>query len=201
MFGFPRLKQEMAAHNDMDTINEYLLERLATFTGPDWEQEDDVMLVSLRGRQPPSDSQADAWQIRTQFTIPSRPGNERQAMDLVAASLNEVALDDERMQKLKTAVAEATMNAMEHGNDYDPEKDVDIEVSTSPTAVRVRITDQGSTGLISHAQAPDLVAKLAGEQSPRGWGLFLIQNMVDEMKTHSDGGQHTIELLMNLDPN
>jgi hypothetical protein len=45
---------------------------------------------------------------------------------------------------------------------------------------------------------PDLEAKLQGLQSPRGWGLYLIRNMVDEVNTHSDGVHHTIELTLKL---
>ena len=48
------------------------------------------------------------------------------------------------------------------------------------------------------AATPDLELKLAGEQTPRGWGLFLIKNMVDEMNVSSDDTHHTIELVMNL---
>ena len=39
----------------------------------------------------------------------------------------------------------------------------------------------------SDAEAPDIERKLAGEQKPRGWGLFLIKNMVDSMDVTSDG--------------
>ena len=45
---------------------------------------------------------------------------------------------------------------------------------------------------------PDLKAKLKGAQSPRGWGLLLIKNMVDEMHITSDAVHHTIELVINL---
>jgi anti-sigma regulatory factor (Ser/Thr protein kinase) len=45
---------------------------------------------------------------------------------------------------------------------------------------------------------PDLEAKLAGQQTPRGWGLFLIQNMVDEMNVVSDDVHHTMELILHL---
>jgi hypothetical protein len=44
---------------------------------------------------------------------------------------------------------------------------------------------------------PNLEAKLAGEQSPRGWGLFLIEKMVDAMRTSTDDQYHTIELEMS----
>ena len=63
----------------------------------------------------------------------------------------------------------------------------------------VRITDEGLGGPIGEAETPDLDAKLAGLQKPRGWGLFLIENMVDEIRVSDAGGRHTVELVLNLE--
>jgi hypothetical protein len=52
--------------------------------------------------------------------------------------------------------------------------------------------------MIAEREAPDLDAKLAGLQSPRGWGLFLIKNMVDEMNIITDDTHHTVELIVRL---
>jgi hypothetical protein len=38
-----------------------------------------------------------------------------------------------------------------------------------------------------------------GTQTPRGWGLFLIQNMVDEVRVSGNPNHHTIELVMHLE--
>jgi serine/threonine-protein kinase RsbW len=46
---------------------------------------------------------------------------------------------------------------------------------------------------------PDLEAKLEEMQTPRGWGLFLIQNMVDEVRVSGSPDHHTIELVMHLE--
>jgi anti-sigma regulatory factor (Ser/Thr protein kinase) len=43
---------------------------------------------------------------------------------------------------------------------------------------------------------PDLAAKLAGEQTPRGWGLFLIKNLVDDLHVRSTQTQRTIDLIL-----
>ena len=63
---------------------------------------------------------------------------------------------------------------------------------------RVR-AGQGGGRPIPQLEVPDLEAKLAGLQSPRGWGLFLIEKMVDEMRVTSDETHHTIELVMHLE--
>jgi anti-sigma regulatory factor (Ser/Thr protein kinase) len=111
-----------------------------------------------------------------------------------------LGLPPERLERLKTAVAEATMNAMEHGNGYRPEVPVDILVLLSGSELAVRITDRGGSPVpVPDPEVPDLAAKLEGLQTPRGWGLFLIQNMVDDMNITGDREHHTVELVMHLE--
>ena len=54
MFGFPRLQALLGEHADGDTVKEFLLAQLADFTGPNWEQEDDVTLVTLQRKALPA---------------------------------------------------------------------------------------------------------------------------------------------------
>ena len=96
------------------------------------------------------------------------------------------------------------MNAMEHGNHFQADLPVEIEILLDEKAVSGRdlvicIRDHGGGKEIPETVLPDLDAKLAGLQSPRGWGLFLIKKMVDEMRTFSDETHHTIELILHLE--
>jgi serine phosphatase RsbU (regulator of sigma subunit)/anti-sigma regulatory factor (Ser/Thr protein kinase) len=207
MYGFPRVQNLLTGCETHDDLIVCSLDSLRQFTGAGWEQEDDVTLLSLH-RAVGSDDSASApdalsrsvpageWRTLAEIEIASQPGNERLAAEQVAAAVAEI-LPLARLERLKTAVAEATMNAMEHGNQYQPDVPVQIWVDESPAAVRVCIVDQGGGQFLGDAEAPDLEAKLAGLQSPRGWGLFLIQAMVDEMKVSSDDRHHTVELVMN----
>ena len=120
-------------------------------------------------------------------------------MERVAAAVAPLGIEPRRLEQLKTAVAEATMNAIEHGNDSREELPVDIEVAVAGGVLTVRITDEGACGPIGEAETPDLDLKLAGLQKPRGWGLFLIENMVDEIRVSDAGGRHTVELVLNLE--
>jgi anti-sigma regulatory factor (Ser/Thr protein kinase) len=120
-------------------------------------------------------------------------------METVAQAVRDLNIRGENLERLKTAVAEATMNAMEHGNHYRAEVPVLIEVSASDTQLSIKITDEGSGPPAFHAETPDLEAKLKGMQSPRGWGLFLIKNMVDDMEVTGDEHHHTVELILHLE--
>ncbi len=148
-----------------------------------------------------ADDQASSGEDRlllTEFRVPSEPGNERIAMRQVAEAVRDLDLPQKRVDELKTAVAEATMNAMEHGNKFQPEVPVLVRVFASRASLSVGITDQGGAPPDVHAQTPDLEAKLANLQTARGWGLFLIENMVDELNVTSDEHTHTVELVIKL---
>lgn len=198
IFGFERVRQLVAEHSG-DELIANILGVYTQFTGPDHQQEDDMTLVTL-AYDPDRTAEPEAQQT-LQFELPSLPGNERLAAQRVLESLPELGitgLDAGHLKRLETAVAEATMNAMEHGNGYNPALPARISLSREGERLRIRISDQGETP-IPQAAAPDLAAKLSGEQSPRGWGLFLIRNMVDEMNTYHEPGHNTIELLVNLE--
>lgn len=124
--------------------------------------------------------------------LPTAPGNERLAMDHVALVLVD-RLPTAALDRLCTAVAEATMNAMEHGNGNDPALTVRLEVLAGADDVVVRVTDHGA-GRGTDVEEPDLGAKLAGRQHARGWGLFLIRNLVDDLHDTTRDGLHTVEL-------
>jgi serine/threonine-protein kinase RsbW len=133
-----------------------------------------------------------------ELSIPSEPGNERRATEEVARAVSGLGVPQRTLERLKTAVAEATMNAMEHGNHYRAEVPAVIEVSASDAELSIKITDEGSGPPAFHSEVPDLEAKLEGMQTPRGWGLFLIKNMVDDMNVTGDEHHHTVELVTYL---
>jgi serine/threonine-protein kinase RsbW len=138
-------------------------------------------------------------ELLAEFSVPSEPGNERLVMETVAEAVGGLDIRGENLERLKTAVAEATMNAMEHGNKYRPEVPVEVRVEVMERDLMVRITDKGSGPPPPRGgDVPDLEAKLEGMQTPRGWGLFLIKSMVDEMSISGDDGHHTIELVVHL---
>src|SRR5204862_145126 len=124
MFSFPRLRDLLARPACSNELIPCMVAELAAFTGPDWEQEDDVTFVSLARETEPEPFILNTGEAATEdapaqgddpgtgrrlaeFTITSQPGNERQAMDRVAEAVAQLGISAARMEKLKTAVAEA----------------------------------------------------------------------------------------------
>jgi serine phosphatase RsbU (regulator of sigma subunit)/anti-sigma regulatory factor (Ser/Thr protein kinase) len=199
MFGFPRLKDAVARYPGGAELISCVLDDLRQHTGPDAEQEDDITMVTLaRTRRPAALGQPARTAQVVEFEVPSAEGNERLAVARVTTVVQPLGLPDAPLKRLQTAVAEATMNAMEHGNRYREDQPVTVRVLTGPDEVRVQIVDNGGGREDSHDEVPDIEAKLVGLQRPRGWGLFLIKEMVDEAHESVEAGLHTLELVMRL---
>jgi serine phosphatase RsbU (regulator of sigma subunit) len=52
MFGFPRLRALVAEYGQKRSLAEFLMEELYSFAGEEWEQEDDITLLTLRCSPP-----------------------------------------------------------------------------------------------------------------------------------------------------
>jgi anti-sigma regulatory factor (Ser/Thr protein kinase) len=176
-----------------------LLTQLQRFTGADWEQEDDITMVTLRRTMAAGGANGRVSCLALRFTLPSEPGNEREAMERVVAAVRPLGLAERRVERLGTAVSEATMNAIEHGNQGNADIPVEVEVVSTDSELVVRIRDIGEGPEATEVEQPDIEAKLAGLQKPRGWGLFLIENMVDELRVIDTDGRHTVELVLQLE--
>lgn len=202
MYGFSRLMGRVAKKTKDDDMCNALVTDLEYWTGQDADQEDDVTLVVIRRTASAVDSASafgkdPADELLTEFTIASQEGNERVAIERVAEVVSPLGLAPARLEKLKMAVGETVMNAIEHGNDNDPTLDVAIKVVANADRVSVKVSDHGGDKEMPEVAAPDLEAKLAGEQTPRGWGLFLIGEMVDEVNRVRENGARIVELVMN----
>ena len=218
MFGFPRLRELMATELPSTELLDHLLDELHGFVGKGWDQEDDITLVALQRTGgfdsaidevpvdatsatsvgPPAAPRQDA-RVLLRASLPGEQGNERVAMDQVAAAVAKLGIQPDRVERLKTAVSEAAMNAIEYGSQNDPTIPVDIAVDLDGDDLVVRITDRGLSGPIGATEEPDLERKLAGDQKPRGWGLFLIKHMVDEMEVTPHGTGQTVTLTLHLE--
>jgi serine phosphatase RsbU (regulator of sigma subunit)/anti-sigma regulatory factor (Ser/Thr protein kinase) len=199
MFGFPRLKETMAGSPGGRELIDLVISELEAFTGPGAEQEDDITMVTLqRSAGGAMVAPSANGTVLAEFELASEPGNEREAIARVEAAVAGTGLEQARLDRLKTAVAEATMNAMEHGNEYRADRPVSIRVLGSADTLRVQVSDLGGVTELPEREIPDLEAKLAGRQKPRGWGLFLIEQMVDEARVTGDEGRRTLELVVRL---
>jgi serine phosphatase RsbU (regulator of sigma subunit)/anti-sigma regulatory factor (Ser/Thr protein kinase) len=215
MFGFPRLRELMATELPSSELLDHLLDELHGFVGRGWDQEDDITLVTLQrtGGGAAALMQAEAegaealtgndletpgGRVLLDIALPGASGNERLAMDRVAEAVAGLGIAPARLEQLRTAVSEAAMNAIEYGSQNDPTIPIEVEAVVEADDLVIRITDRGLGGPLGDAEEPDIEKKLAGEQKPRGWGLFLIKHMVDAMEVTAHGTGQTVTLTLHL---
>jgi len=87
-------------------------------------------------------------------------------------------LDEDERFRLGMAVREAAVNAVLHGNEYDPAKKITVSLENTGTQLVISVADEGK-GL-----DPDtLPDPLAPENLLRGTGrgIFLIRSFMDEV--------------------
>ena len=120
-----------------------------------------------------------------ELAVPSRLGLEQVAVDAAASLAKLMGFSEDRIEDLKTAVEEACINAIEHGNKENANIKVLVELAADDSELQVNIHDQGE-GIPESIERPDIDAKMAGKQTSRGWGLFLIQSLMDEVEFNRD---------------
>jgi serine/threonine-protein kinase RsbW len=90
----------------------------------------------------------------------------------------EAGLDEDERFKVTMAAREAAVNAVLHGNEYDPSKKIAVSLENTGTALIISIADQGKG--LDPETLPD---PLAPENLLRGTGrgIFLIRSFMDEV--------------------
>ena len=132
--------------------------------------------------------------------LPSRMGYEKVAMGTASAMAKLLGFPPERIEDLKTAIAEACINAIEHGNRLNEKLSVGVVFSAGPHELEVKVIDDGK-GMKKQPEKPDFDRKMLGEEDPRGMGMFLIQALVDEAEwvAGTDGNSSYVRLVIRLD--
>lgn len=137
--------------------------------------------------------------VVTELRLPTRLGFEKVAMNTAASVAQIMGFSDERVEDLKTAVAEACINAIEHGNQLNERLVVVVTLSMDDESLEVKIRDHG-TGVSRAAAVPDIDRKMHGEEEPRGMGMFLIQALVDEVEYGREPAGSYARLVIHLNP-
>jgi len=145
----------------------------------------------------------DQAMIRKVWQLESELGQEKTVVRELKQAIRASHLPELRVDEIATAVSEACLNAIEHGNRC--AKDVPVNVTMLVHADRIlfRICDRGSgtdaacvQPSADMAQAKDKI----GQRDPRGWGLLLMRHYADEVRAGCEGGEFCVELLFRREP-
>jgi serine/threonine-protein kinase RsbW len=95
-------------------------------------------------------------------------------------------------------VAEACLNAIEHGNKMDTSTKVGITLTIEESKLQVSVKDEGKG--FKEIPNPSIENKIGGKDKPRGWGIFLIKSLVNEVifEPNPEGG-NLVRMIIYLD--
>lgn len=121
----------------------------------------------------------------TQFTVemvfPSQLGYEKIARDAIGSLARSMGFDPDRVDDLRTALSEACINAIEHGNQRRSHLRIHITCTIARNRLVVVVRDEGLRfHPAQQVETASIEQKLAGLASARGMGLMLIEQLVDE---------------------
>ena len=130
--------------------------------------------------------------------VPSVLGCEKVAMEFAASVAKAMDFSADRIEDLKTAVAEACTNAIEHGNKMDAATKVGVTLTVVNGRLQVDVEDEGrGVGMV---KTPDIDSKMAGDGDRRGWGIFLINSLMDEVTFESTPeGKNVVKMIIHLE--
>jgi serine/threonine-protein kinase RsbW len=115
---------------------------------------------------------------RITYTLESSLDSVNKVEQTAEQMAKKAGIEEDEIFRISMAVREAAVNAVLHGNSYDPEKRITASFENTGEALVIRISDQGKG--LDPATLPD---PLAPENLLRGSGrgIFLIRSFMDEV--------------------
>jgi serine/threonine-protein kinase RsbW len=118
-------------------------------------------------------------QQTVEIILPNQLGYERVVMSSVAAFAKCFGFLPDRIEDLKTAVAEACINAVQHGNKARPDARVVVTMTFRDNVLNISVLDEGD-GFKQVPKDPDIVRIMNKLDPPVGFGVFLMKKLMDE---------------------
>ena len=132
---------------------------------------------------------------RFSYTLDSTLDTVDSAEQTASRIASESGFGEDEVMQIAMAVREAAVNAVLHGNAYDPDKKVELEFVRTKQDLVITIRDQGK-GLdparIPDPLAPENLLKTSGR------GIFLIRSFMDDVKITPSQAGTEIKLIKHV---
>jgi serine/threonine-protein kinase RsbW len=119
---------------------------------------------------------------RVSYTLESSLESVNKAEQAARDLAVKAGFDEEETDRIAMSVREATVNAVLHGNQYDPKKRVTVAFEVTAESLSVSVRDEGKgldPGSVPDPLAPENLLKQSGR------GIFLIRAFMDEVRFRS----------------
>tara|TARA_B100000586_G_scaffold176060_1_gene128724 strand:- start:54 stop:473 length:420 start_codon:yes stop_codon:yes gene_type:complete len=128
---------------------------------------------------------------KVELTIPIIHDMELAATKTAEVVARHMGLDEEKSAEISMALIEATINAFEHSNSNTG--NVEIHFVIQGDTLLITVTDKGKGFDKSKVKIPKIEEKLSSDFK-RGWGLQLIQELMDTVKYESSEEGTTVTM-------
>jgi serine/threonine-protein kinase RsbW len=132
---------------------------------------------------------------RVSYTLDSTLETVDSAEQAAGKVATEAGFDEDEVMRISMAVREAAVNAVLHGNAYDPGKKVSLVLERTAVDLVITIRDQGKgmdMSKIPDPLAPENLLKTSGR------GIFLIRSFMDEVQIHPSQTGTEIKLIKHV---
>ena len=131
--------------------------------------------------------------LNEDLRIPKIPVSEMIARERAATFALAMGFGTDQIEDIKTAVSEASLNAIEHAKSDDSTDAVLIQFRVHPDSLGVSVSSKGMQFVPSETK-PDIKDKIEGRDRPRGWGVYLIRKLADEVEFTNEYGVTTVRM-------
>lgn len=131
---------------------------------------------------------------KLQLILPSLPENIHKVEKFVEDICDEYNINNTYFGNILVALTEAVENAMRHGNNNDPTKNIQLTFSSKPEGLSFLIEDEGTGFDINNI--PDPTDLNVDPEQIKGRGIFLIRNLADEIHFTNNGS--SVEIIFKI---
>jgi len=131
-------------------------------------------------------------QLRIQ--IPSLIENIRVVESFIDNSKEKFNIEDDIYGNIMVAVTESVNNAIRHGNKFDKDKNVLLSLFVEQDRIKFEIEDEGNGFNYEALSDPTAPENL---ENPGGRGIFLMQNLSDEVAFQNEGRKVQLTFFIN----
>ena len=115
--------------------------------------------------------------------IPMLPDMEIAATKTAEAMAEYLSFDQDKTDEIKLALIEATLNAFEHSKS--DERFVQIKFEADNDELTIKIHDRGRGFDEKNVENPDIEKKIKSDYK-RGWGMSLMEQLMDSVEVSND---------------
>ncbi|SEN67227.1 ATP-binding SpoIIE family protein phosphatase [Paenibacillus sp. OV219] len=191
MYSFDGLEAELATwqpDEDLTEIVDNWLVRMDRECGSGMDDRT-VVVLELAGEYRSSLASAASFDnpfMSREWAIRSKLGDERLVALKVGDWIKERWPNSDIYEDVQSAVCEAMINAIEHGNKMQPNAYVTVIAQIGGMLMVCRVYDEGGGFYPKLSRDEDEMRKKLESEDPRGWGLVMIDTLADYWTTGRD---------------